>query len=423
MIAPPPAPAATYHPGPLSLPPRAPDDRTDAPRGPALRVAAVIQSYLPVLGGAQTQVQQLGPLFARQGVETVVLTRRVAGTPALERGDGLLVRRLWVPEQSSAASLAYLAEGVAGVLRWRPHVIHVHDLLSPASIGLLSARLLRVPVVALVASTGPGGDIDRLLHKPPGARRLRRIVTDVAAFHTLADEVEDELTGHGVPADRLWRIPNGVDTERFRPGSGDERRTGRERLGIPPDAVVSIYCGRFAPVKRLDVLLDAFRDAPGHLVLVGNGSEEDVVLGRAREAGLAGRVHVLPAVDDPAPLLRAADLYVSASSTEGMSNSVLEAMASGLPIVASPASGMGEIVTAATGVLADDTGPARLGAAIATVAGDGRLREQRGAAARELIASRYSLQSTADLLVALYRRLAATHPRRAREATTVPPAA
>jgi glycosyltransferase involved in cell wall biosynthesis len=309
------------------------------------------------------------------------------------------------------------------VLRWRPHVIHVHDLLSPASIGLLSAGLLRVPVVALVASTGPGGDIDRLLHKPLGARRLRRIVRDVAAFHTLADEVEDELTGHGVPRERLWRIPNGVDTERFRPGTGDERRATRERLAIPPDAVVSIYCGRFAPVKRLDVLLDAFLDVPGHLVLVGNGSEQDRVLARARDAGLAGRVHVLPAVGDPAPLLRAADLYVSASSTEGMSNSVLEAMASGLPIAASPASGMGEIVTAATGVLAADTGASRLGAAIATIAGDRRLREQRGAAARELIVSRYSLQSTADLLVALYRRLAAADARQAQGATTVPPAA
>lgn len=383
----------------------------------------MIQSYLPVLGGAQTQVQQLGPLFARRGVQTVVLTRRVPGTPAVEREEGLLVRRLWVPERSAAASLAYLAEGVAGVLRWRPHVIHVHDLLSPASIGLLSAGLLRVPVVALVASTGPGGDIDRLLHKPLGARRLRRIVRDVAAFHTLADEVEDELTGHGVPRERLWRIPNGVDTERFRPGTGDERRATRERLAIPPDAVVSIYCGRFAPVKRLDVLLDAFLDVPGHLVLVGNGSEQDRVLARARDAGLAGRVHVLPAVGDPAPLLRAADLYVSASSTEGMSNSVLEAMASGLPIAASPASGMGEIVTAATGVLAADTGASRLGAAIATIAGDRRLREQRGAAARELIVSRYSLQSTADLLVALYRRLAAADARQAQGATTVPPAA
>ncbi len=402
--------AGPYHPRALSLSLRDPDSDADAPRDPVLRVAAVIQSYLPVLGGAQTQVQQLGPLFARRGVRTVVLTRRVPGTPAVEHADGLLVRRLWVPEQSAAASLAYTAQGVAGVLRSRPHVVHAHDLLSPASIGLLSASLLRVPVVALVASTGPGGDVDRLLHKPMGARRLRRIVGQVAAFHTLADEVEAELRQHGVPPERLWRIPNGVDTDRFRPASGDERVVVRERLGIPAGAVVSMYCGRFAPVKRLDVLLAAFRAAPGHLVLVGNGSEHDRVLALARQDELAGRVHVLPAVDDPAPLLRAADLYVSASSTEGMSNSVLEAMASGLPIAASPASGMSEIVTGATGALAADTGPAGLRAAIAAIAGDPRLREQRGAAARELIVSRYSLATTADRLVALYRRLAGAAP-------------
>ena len=400
----------------MSLPLRAPDSEADAPPGRALRVAAVIQSYLPVLGGAQTQVQQLGPLLARRGVQTVVLTRRVPGSPAVEHGRGLLVRRLWVPRQPAAASLAYMSEGVAGVLRSRPDVIHVHDLLSPASIGLLSATARRVPIVALVASTGPGGDIDRLLHKPLGARRLRRIVRDVAAFHTLADEVERELLHHGVPRERLCRIPNGVDTERFRPPTGDERAAARRRLGIDPHALVSMYCGRFAPVKRLDVLLEAFRGAPGHLVLIGNGSEEDRVVARAREVGLSGRVHVHPAVDDPAPLLRAADLYVSASSTEGMSNSVLEAMASGLPVVASPASGMSEIVSEATGALAADTSAAELTRAIALVAADPQRRAERGVAARATIVAHYSLQETADLLVALYRRLAARSPSAGRRA-------
>jgi len=142
-------------------------------------------------------------------------------------------------------------------------------------------------------------------------------------------------------------------------------------------------------------------------VLVGNGSEQDAVEAQARQEGLAGRVHVRAAVSDPAPLLRAADLYVSSSSTEGMSNSVLEALASGLPVVASPASGMGEIVTPATGALAADTGAQALGAAIAALATAAQERATRAAAARELIVSRYSLRSTADQLVALYRRLAA----------------
>ncbi len=392
----------------MSSPLRASHTEVDGGADPALRMAAVIQSYLPVLGGAQTQVQQLGPLFARRGVQTVVLTRRVPGTLGVERGGGLLVRRLWVPRQPAAASLAYLAEGVAGVLHARPDVVHVHDLLSPASIGLLATSLLRVPIVALVASTGPGGDIDRLLHKPLGAARLRRIVASVAAFHTLADEVEDELVHHGVARERLHRIPNGVDTERFRPARGAERTTARARLQIPPDAVVSMYCGRFAPVKRLDVLLDAFRGAPGHLVLIGNGSEQERLLEHARQGDLPGRVHVHPAVEDPAPWLRAADLYVSASSTEGMSNSVLEAMASGLPVVASPASGMSEIVIDATGVLAADSSATELGRAIGAIAGDAPRRARLGAAARETILARYSLESTADRLVALYRGLAAS---------------
>lgn len=375
-----------------------------------IRVAMVLQSYPPILGGAQRQVQRLGPLLARRGVGVSVVTRRPPGTPAREREPGVDVHRLRVPAQPALASLVYVGRGAAATIRERPDVIHVHDVLSPGTIGLVAGARLGVPVVAKILSTGRGGDVDRLLHKPFGARRLRLISNRFAAFVCLSAEVEQELVGHDVPPERMFRIPNGVDVQHFSPPSDAERLSARRRLDIPDGAVVTLYCGRMAPVKRLDVLLDAFRGAPGHLLIAGDGSEQPEVRRLAASAELTGRVHVLSTVDDPAPLYRAADLYVSASVTEGMSGSVLEAMSSGLPVAASPASGMAELVTPATGVLASDVSAAALRRSICTLAGDQSLRATLGAAARTLICASYSLELTADRLATLYRSLLAARP-------------
>jgi glycosyltransferase involved in cell wall biosynthesis len=114
-------------------------------------------------------------------------------------------------------------------------------------------------------------------------------------------------------------------------------------------------------------------------------------------------VEIRDAVDDTAPIYRAADLYISASTTEGMSGSVLEAMATGLPVAASPASGMAELVRPDTGVMAEDPSADALGQAARALLADPARRARAGATARDHATSRYSLESTADRMVELYR--------------------
>lgn len=364
----------------------------------------VIQSFLPVLGGAQRQVDLLAPLLQRRGVELTAITRRPAGTPRRERRPGLTVRRMPGPDHGPVGSLAYTAFGALAVARLRPDVVHVHDLLSPSTIALLDSPLLRVPVVAKVLSTGPGGDLDRLLTKPLGRSRLRAMASSFSAFLCLSDDVAEELAAHGVERDRLRRIPNGVDTERFRPPSSDaERSAERGRLGVS-DEVLALYCGRFDPVKRLNLLIEAVAQTPKvRLLLVGEGSEEARLRAAIARLGLRDRVTILPKVDDTAPLYRAADLYVSASSTEGMSNAVLEAMSSGLPVLATAASAMKELVAPDTGVLVDEQGD--LASALKELAADRERRLGLGEAGRAVVVERYSLESVAERLCALYEEL------------------
>lgn len=373
-----------------------------------MRVVMVIQSYLPVLGGAQRQVQRLGPLLEAEGFEVIVVTRRPPGTPLREAQPGIDVRRMPGPDTGPRGSLNFTARAAREIVRLRPDVVHVHDLLSPATAALLGTALRPAPVAAKVLSTGPGGDVDRLLHKPAGAARLRLLARRFAAFVSLSADVEAELREHGVPADRVWRIPNGVDTGRFHPAaSAAERRAGRSALGLPADdQPLWLYCGRFADVKRVDLLIEALVDAPGRLLLVGEGGEEDALRRLVADRGLSDRVTLRPVVEDPAPLYRAADAYLSASTTEGMSGSVLEAMATALPVVAAPASGMDELLGGGAGVLLGDGAPATFAAALAALAADPGRAAAVGVAARERAVGDYSLQSTAAQLASMYRSIA-----------------
>lgn len=370
-------------------------------RGRPRRVAMVIQAFAPVLGGAQRQVEQLGPRLERRGVDVTVVTRRPAGTPRRERRPGLAVHRVRTPALPGAASVAYTVGGTGRALAARPDVVHAHDLLSPTTIGLLAAAGRRAPLVVKPLSAGPHGDVARLHTKPAGAARMGALVRRAAAFVCVSDEVEAELLAHGARREQLVRIPNGVDCERFHPGPDG---TLRERLGVGDDPLW-LYCGRLTAEKRLERLVAALRDAPGHLLLAGEGPREDALRAAARAAGVGERLHLLATVDDTAPLYRAADAYVTASDQDGLSNAVLEAMASGLPVVAAPAGGMRELVRPDTGVLAGDA--AQIAAALERLAADPAARLALGAAARARVERELSIERTADRLAELYAAVAA----------------
>lgn len=374
-----------------------------------MRVAMVLHTFAPDIGGAERQVQRLGPLLERRGVEVTVVTRRWLPRhprwPARERQEGLDVRRVSAPRARVAGPCIWSTSAVATLGRLRPDVIHAHHLGSPTSIALVAGRLLRAPVVAKVLSTGPGGDFERLLAKPFGGLRLAAARTGVSAFVAVSADVERELAEHRVRPERVRRIANGVDAGRFRPARPGERAAVRDELGLPHDELVALFIGRLNATKRLDLLLDAWRRVPWRLVIAGTGPEESRLRLIASAEALRDRVTFLAGTDEPAPIYRAADVYVSASGTEGMSGSVLEAMATALPVAALPAAGMVELLASDVGAIASEDTPAALAATVSELAADPRRRERVGRAAREKVVADYSLESTADRLVALYGEL------------------
>lgn len=356
----------------------------------------VLQAYAPVIGGAQRQVQRLAPLLAEREIDVLVVTRRPPGAPRREHTGAARIERVSSGWGGARAAAEFVVAATRTVIDERPAIVHVHDLLSPASVGVAVKALRHVPLVTKVASSGPGGDLALLRGRRAGHARLRAVIAATDRFACLTADVQDELGSAGARASQLQLLPNGVDTRRFRPAtSADERRAARARFGLP-DGPIALYAGRLTAVKHLDVAAEACRRAGVPLVVAGDGPFS-APLARHPSVRLLGRVDDLPA------LHRCADVYVSASRTEGMSGAMLEAMATGVPVAAVMAGGVRELLGSGAGCIAAGQGPVELEEAVRSAL----TGVAQGAVGRTKAQAELSLSAAADRLALLYCELVA----------------
>jgi sugar transferase (PEP-CTERM/EpsH1 system associated) len=291
----------------------------------------------------------------------------------------------------------------------RPTVVHTRNLGTIE--GALVARLAGVPF--RVHSEHGWDQFD-----PHGTNRrhrlLRRFVSPaVDRFVALSREIEEWLRdGVGIHRDKLVRICNGVDTQRFRPGNGGDDRAVLEGR-FPAGSIVVGSVTRFNAIKDPLNLVRAFiaarRDSAGarlRLVIAGDGPLHASALDLLREAGEEGTAWLPGSRDDIPQLLRAMDVFVLGSLREGISNTVLEAMASGLPVVASATGGNLELVQdGVTGRLVGPTASEQLSEALLDYARDDARRSAHGRAARVRAEREYSLERMLADYEALYRHL------------------
>lgn len=246
-------------------------------------------------------------------------------------------------------------------------------------------------------------------------RRLVRPLVDrfVAVSRHIADWL---VTSAGVPPERIVQIYNGVDTQRFVPAA-----SGREPLPmrgfVPADGLVIGCVGRLQTVKNQTLLARAFvrllEQRPGardvaRLVIVGEGPLHASILDILTRGGCAELAWLPGARDDIAELLRSFDVFVLPSLNEGISNTILEAMASGLPVIATRVGGNPELVEeGATGRLVSTEGPEELATALGDYLDRRPLVQAHGRAGRERVVARFSLERMVQGYVELYGRLIA----------------
>jgi glycosyltransferase involved in cell wall biosynthesis len=219
----------------------------------------------------------------------------------------------------------------------------------------------------------------------------------------VSEQVEKELLEIGVPKEQIRVILNGVNLQEFSPGS-----TNRSRLRLPEGVTLAFFAGDIrSPRKNLDTILHALVQVPElHLAVAGSTERSPYPL-LAIELGLGERVHFLGYRRDVSEIMKAADLFVFPSRYEPFGMVVSEAMAAGLPVITTDASGVAAIVTPECGiVLADSEDTQALAGALTRLSSDCNLRSQMGRAARA-IAEQHSWSSKAQSYVDLFEELIA----------------
>jgi glycosyltransferase involved in cell wall biosynthesis len=269
----------------------------------------------------------------------------------------------------------------------------------------------------LLAARGAG--FRRLLHHEEGFNedeadsfKLRRVLARrlvLPGAHRVvvpSQRLQSVATGlWKLAPERVRLIPNGIRLEAFRRDGGHSHDL-RERLGIPRDALVVGTVGGLRPVKNQLRLLEACAAAPPtvHALLVGEGEERQALEARGGRGDLAGRVHLAGHQADPAPFLRAMDVFALTSDSEQMPVCLLEAMAASLPVVATDVGDVRAMLPPEQSPFLTPPDPeaaAVLARGIAALAGDAGARARLGEANRRRVEERYTFEG----MCAAYREV------------------
>lgn len=380
------------------------------PEPPPLRVCYLVAYFHPFESGAERQALAQGAELVRLGHSVHVLTHAVPGVPPEETIQGIQVHR-WIHSSQRGAwfSVSFVASAVRALRRLRPSydLIHTHQALWEAvAAGVARSGLVRgAPTLIQPASSGYYGEAEELT-RIRGSSLLRRIMLRNDAFAAISADIERQWRALGVPSTRMHRMASGVDADHFRPDPARRDKPGPTRV---------LFTGRLHPQKNLDLLLEAWprvaAETRAELILVGQGPERDRLEGRARDLGIADWVRFAGAVGDVAESLQSADLFVLPSVAEGMSNSLLEAMATGLPCVASDIGGNRDLLGSGdrgpAGVLVAKPTPDAWANVLIGLIRDPERRRQLGTEARRRVDETYDLRRVSARYVALYRALLA----------------
>jgi glycosyltransferase involved in cell wall biosynthesis len=384
-------------------------------RRSGLTVCMVITDIDPLTGGTQRQARLLIAQLQARGYHLIVLTRNYHRLAAHEIRDGVEYHRWPVVGRWRVLNSAIF---LCGTLAWlvrnrcRYQIVHGHQAYAPATIGTLAAMITRRPVIIKVTASNEHGEAKEIRRLPLARLRLY-LLRRVDRFVVLTTQMAREVATLGISSKRLTRIPNGVAIPAVAAYESGIREAARTRLRLPQGKIV-IYTGRLSAEKGLDTLLHAWRyvvasplGRDANLLLLGEGTAyrnvEPELRAVALRLAITQHVSFLGRVSNVEEYLLAADVFVLGSVSEGMSNSLLEAMAAGLAVAASDIDANADVVQEGEHALLFPPGDVAANARVLMrLLADAGLRERLGRAARARVLEEFSASSVAERYLDLY---------------------
>ncbi len=330
----------------------------------------------------------------------------VFGYAAGMRADVQLRGAAWMAAPLALTAGWFKAMRVAQ--KRRATVMHAHWVVPGGVIGAAAAP--RLPLVVSLH----GSDVFVSERVAPARTAARAVFTRAGFVTACSADLARRAVSLGAPNDRLEVVPYGVDTARFKPDLA-ARASHRSELGLAHDAPLLFTAGRLVRKKGFEYLIDALSQLPANttLAIAGTGDLAEELRTRARDTGVADRVRLLGNVTQDAvgSWFAAADVAVIPSvrddsgNVDGLPNTVLEALATGTPVVATPAGGIGAVITdGTTGLLVPERDAGALASAAGALLRDRARAAALGHAARELVDARFGWAAAAARFEASYER-------------------
>jgi glycosyltransferase involved in cell wall biosynthesis len=364
------------------------------------RVVLLTTYFRPIVGGVESNAERLARFLHGSRYDVRVVTKRITTDLAdKDSFDGVPIERIGPYGVRSASGKWRM---LPSAFRWLVARKAAYDVVCcvdyrGVGVAAIAARAVTRRPVILQAQT-PGNLLDPALLARPVIAAYRR----ADAFACISHALEREAIAAGLPAGRVHFLPNAVDISRFRPAGADERQRLRDEREIPPGAVVCLFVGRLSREKGVMDLMKAWdRLRPANAVLLIAGpdmtdhpwNEGPAAREFAERHFLGASVRFLGSIADVAPLLRTADVVIQPSHFEAQGLSAVEALASGVPVVASGVGGLLDfVIDGDNGKLCQPQDPAALAAGIRALVADDAFRQRAAARARASVVDQYDEQ-------------------------------
>jgi glycosyltransferase involved in cell wall biosynthesis len=365
-------------------------------------VLMVIHQFRPIASGAEMQVERLAGKLVSLGHQVAVLTqlRHPASLP-FEMLNGIAVHRVDFPlsywtYRDIGKQFRFLVKN-----RHTYDIIHSHQCFNHAVVNTLAAQWLGKKSILKIACAGEVGDL-RVFSQFRGFNLVQNILHQTDAVIAISAEIEKELHEYGFPAEHIYRIPNGVDTDEFK-----RRRPFPERSKI-----IFLLIGRRTPQKGVDIAFRAMQTLLQkginnlELRLYGLDYPEYDNRRMAQECGVQSAVRFYPYTENIHDVYHDAHCLLLPSRTEGLSNVLLEAMSLELPVIATRISGTVDVVEhEKSGILIASEDAEALAVSMEEAMKNPALTLRLGENARQRIIDKFSLDEVARNYSGLYQRL------------------